>query len=211
MTGLSGRESSVIEAIQVHSARQPTRAGCDDVDVAQSMGVGHPKGMMDGQHRLRSATAADAGFLLDMLVEAVNWHPERQLSRSTVAADPALARYIDGWSRPNDLGVIAEAASGPIGAAWLRVFTADDPGYGYLADDVPELSMAVAAAWRGCGVGRSLLQEIGDRARSAGYRAISLSVERANFAHRLYTSEGYQVVERGADSDTMVKELPPNR
>lgn len=175
------------------------------------MRVGHPEGMMDGEHRLRSATAADAGFLLDMLVEAVNWHSERRLSRSTVAADPALARYIDGWPRPNDLGVIAEAASGPIGAAWLRVFTADDPGYGYLADDVPELSMAVAAAWRGCGIGRSLLQEIAHRARSAGHRAISPSVERANFAHHLYTSEGYQVVERGPDSDTMVKELPPNR
>ena len=34
--------------------------------------------------------------------------------------------------------------------------------------------------------------------------------ERANFAHRLYTSEGYQVVERGPNSDTMVKEFPPN-
>lgn len=166
---------------------------------------------MDGEHRLRSATAADAPFLFDMLMEAVNWHPERQLSRSTVSADRALARYIDGWPRPSDLGVLAEAAGGPIGAAWLRVFTADDPGYGYIADDVPELSMAVAPAWRGRGIGRALLQEIGDRARSAGHRAISLSVERANFAHRLYISEGYHVVDRGPDSDTMVKELPPNR
>lgn len=165
---------------------------------------------MGGEHRFRPATAADAGFLLDMLVEAVNWHPERRLARSTVSTDPALVRYVDGWPGPNDLGVVAEADGGPIGAVWLRLFTADDPGYGYVADDVPELSMAVAPAWRGCGVGRALLQEIAHRARSAGHRAISLSVERANFAHRLYTSESYQVVEQGADSDTMVKELLPN-
>ncbi len=166
---------------------------------------------MSGEYHLRSASAADAGFLLDMLVEAVNWSPERRLSRATVAADPALTRYIDDWPHPDDLGVVAEADSKPIGAAWLRLFTADDPGYGYLADDIPELSMAVAVGWRRRGIGRALLQEITRRAQTAGHQAISLSVERANLAHHLYTSEGYQVVERGPDSDTMVKELPPNR
>jgi len=70
--------------------------------------------------------------------------------------------------------------------------------------------MGVVEKWRGLGVGRGLLREITRRARSVGHRAISLSVERANFAHRLYTSEGYQVVERGPNSDTMVKEFPPN-
>jgi GNAT superfamily N-acetyltransferase len=165
---------------------------------------------MGNHHRLRLATAADGDFLLEMLVEAVNWTPERRLPRSTVATDPVLARYIHDWPRPGDLGVVAEADGTPIGAAWLRLFTADEPGYGYVADDVPELSMAVAAAWRDRGVGRALLQEIAHRARTAGHQAISLSVERANFAHHLYTSEGYQVVEQGPDSDTMVKELLPN-
>lgn len=165
---------------------------------------------MGGEQRFRSATAKDAGFLFDMLVAAVNWTPDRHLSRSTVAAGPALVRYVDGWPRQGDLGVVAEADGAPIGAAWLRLFTADNPGYGYIADDVPELSMGVVEKWRGLGVGRGLLHEITRRARSGGHRAISLSVERANLAHRLYTSEGYQVVERGPNSDTMVKEFAPN-
>lgn len=159
-------------------------------------------------HRFRPATAEDADFLFDMLVEAVNWTPDRHLSRSTVAADPTLVRYIDGWPRQGDLGVVAEADGVPIGAAWLRLFAANEPGYGYVADDVPELSMGVVEKWRGLGVGRDLLQEMTRRARSVGLRAISLSVERANFAHRLYMSEGYHIVERGPDSDTMVREFP---
>ncbi len=145
-----------------------------------------------------------------MLVEAVNWAPDRQLPRAAIAADPALARYVDGWPRPGDLGVVAEADHAPIGAVWLRLFTADAPGYGYVADDVPELSMGVVRQWRGMGVGRGLLQEMTRRARAAGHRAISLSVERANLAHGLYTGEGFQVVAGGPDSDTMVKELPPD-
>lgn len=165
---------------------------------------------MGTEHRFRSATATDAAFLFDMLVEAVNWAPDRCLSRSTVSADPVLMRYVDGWPRQGDLGVVADTDGASKGAVWLRPFTADGPGYGYVADDVPELSMGVVEEWRGLGIGRGLLREIDRHARSAGHRAISLSVERANFAHRLYTSEGYQVVERGPDSDTMVKELSPN-
>lgn len=167
--------------------------------------------MMSGQVRLRSATPLDADFLVDMLVEAVNWSPDRHLSRSAVAADPVLAGYVDGWAGPDDLGVVAEADEGPVGAAWLRLFTVEAPRYGYVADDVPELSMAVVEEWRNRGIGRRLLQDVAQRARGAGHHAISLSVERANTtAHRLYTSEGLRIVKRAPDTDTMLLELQPD-
>ena len=91
---------------------------------------------MSDDYHLRSTTSTDAGFLLDMLVEAVNWQAKRQLARSSVAADQVLSRYVRGWPRHGDLGVISEANDEPIGAAWLRLFAADHPGYGYVADDV---------------------------------------------------------------------------
>ena len=79
-----------------------------------------------------------------------------------------------------------------------------------MAPDVPELTIGVAGDWRGRGVGRALLQALAGQARSAGIRQISLSVERKNFAQKLYLSEGYQVVDSGdAYSDTMVKDLAP--
>ena len=165
---------------------------------------------MGNEFRFRLATARDEEFLLDMLIEAVNWRPERRLSREDILANPDLAHYIDGWPRPDDLGVVAEATGQPIGGAWLRYFSAYDPGYGYIADDIPELSMAVVASWRGQGAGRALLQEIAHQARTVGYKAISLSVERANPANTLYASEGYRLVERGRNSDTMLKVLQPD-
>lgn len=117
-----------------------------------------------------------------------------------MVADNTLARYVEGWGRPRDLGVVAEAEGRPIGAAWIRRFISGAPGYGYVADDVPELSMAVVRSWRGRGVGRALLRGLAQRALGAGNGAISLGVERGNFAHELYADEGYATVERGPDS-----------
>jgi ribosomal protein S18 acetylase RimI-like enzyme len=74
--------------------------------------------------------------------------------------------------------------------------------------DVPELTIGVVAACRGQGVGRALLRALAVRAVDAGIERVSLSVERTNFAQRLYLAEGYEVVAEGSpESDTVVKVL----
>ncbi len=165
--------------------------------------------MSDSSWSIRPETAEDGEFLADMLVEAVNWSPEwKPKSRRRVLSDPRTAHYIAGWPRETDLGVMAEAGSEPTGAAWFRFFPADDPAYGFVGPDVPELTIGVAAAWRGRGVGRALLRAIAALAAEAGIGRISLSVERKNFARGLYLSEGFTVVDASdPQSDTMVKSL----
>jgi GNAT superfamily N-acetyltransferase len=156
---------------------------------------------------IRAAEPGDAEFIGDVLVEVVNRSPERNLSREQILSAPKMAHYVTGWPRRGELGVVAEIDRQPVGAAWLRFFPASDPGDGFVAADVPELAIGVVAPWRGLGVGRALLRAIADRARSAGITKISLSVERRNYAHRLYLAEGYKIVDSGAHSDIMIKEL----
>lgn len=165
--------------------------------------------MAGGPWIVRWAVREDGAFMADMLVEAVNWSAERERrSRELVLSAPSTAHYIAGWPCDTDLGVIAEANGERVGAAWLRFLPAADPGYGFVAADVPELTIGVAAHWRGRGVGRALLRAVAEQALSVGIRQISLSVERTNFAHGLYLSEGYRIVNSSdAASDTMVKNL----
>ena len=167
--------------------------------------------MADGLCSIRPAASGDGAFMTDMLVEAVNWSPEWQTqSRARVLSTHKTAHYIAGWPRDTDLGVIAEADGKRIGAAWLRFHPASDPGYGFVAADVPELTIGVTKHWRGRGVGRGLLRAIAEQALLAGIRQISLSVERKNFAQELYLSEDYQIVDcSDKASDTMVKDLVP--
>jgi GNAT superfamily N-acetyltransferase len=158
---------------------------------------------------IREAVAADREFMTGMLVEAVNWSPRwKRVSRARVLRNPRTGRYIAGWPRGTDLGVIAEADGSPVGAAWLRFFTPGDHGYGYVAPDVPELTIGVVAARRGQGIGRSLLRAIATSATAAGITRISLSVERKNHARGLYRSEGYEAAgSSDPQADVMVKVL----
>jgi ribosomal protein S18 acetylase RimI-like enzyme len=158
---------------------------------------------------VRAAGAADLPFLKAMLYEAATWRPESQPPPETVLADPHAARYVHGWGRSGDAGVIGEDER-PLGAAWFRLFPADDPGYGFVAPDVPELSIAVAPEGRGRGIGTQLLGALIDVAGAKGHRAVSLSVEPDNPAVRLYERAGFVRVADDGGAWTMLLELRPS-
>jgi GNAT superfamily N-acetyltransferase len=159
-------------------------------------------------YRIRRADRTDASFLVEMVCEAANWHPDHVRPKADLLADSAVMRYAKGWRRPSDDGVVAALDSGePIGACWYRVLPRNEPGLGFVATGVPELTLGVRPLHRAHGVGRALLVAACDLAREAGHQRISLIVQRANFAERLYRSEGFVVAEQGASADTMVKTL----
>ncbi|GAA3035008.1 GNAT family N-acetyltransferase [Microbacterium dextranolyticum] len=163
---------------------------------------------MPSSFRIRPAAQADGAFLGDMVVEAANWRQGGQRPRHEVIGHPEYHRYITGWMRPGDAGVIAlDAQEQPIGAAWYRILPRTDPGFGYVATGVPELIVGVRPIWRAHGVGRALLQRLCEIARSQGHARISLSVERGNYAQTLYRTEGFAVTQAGHGRDTMVKRL----
>jgi ribosomal protein S18 acetylase RimI-like enzyme len=92
----------------------------------------------------------------------------------------------------------------PLGAAWARLFPADHPGYGFIAEDVPELSIGVSDAARGQGVGGALIDGLLAAAREAGFARVSLSVDRNNPALRLYQRHGFRDAGVSDASDSSV-------
>lgn len=156
---------------------------------------------------IRPALASDGPFLVNMLVAAAFWRPDAPPgSAQEVLQTPGFAHYISGWPQHGDLGVLAQTDQ-PVGAAWLRFFTAADPGYGFIEPAIPEVSIGVVPAWRGRGVGRRLLKALIVAARDADIPALSLSVEADNYARRLYEGTGFQTVSEMKGSATMRLQL----
>ncbi|MBT2473665.1 GNAT family N-acetyltransferase [Microbacterium sp. ISL-103] len=164
---------------------------------------------MPDAYSIRPAVQADGSFLGDMVVEAANWRAGGARPRHEILTAAEHRRYVSGWMRPADAGYVAVDSEGqPIGAAWYRMLSQADPGFGFVGTAVPELIIGVQPIWRAHGVGRALLRRLVVSAREQGHSRLSLSVENDNFARTLYRSEGFVVVDAGPTRVTMVHRMP---
>ena len=150
---------------------------------------------------IRSASRGDEGFLFDMLYEALFVPPGHEPFPRSVLDAPGVAHYASGFgTRAGDVGFVAEAAHGPVGAAWVRLLQGDDRGYGHVDDDTPELTVAVKRQWRGRGVGTALcsrLVEVVPR--------MSLSSDVRNPAMGLYQRLGFEPVRRDDNTVSLLR------
>lgn len=132
-----------------------------------------------------------------MLYEMV-YFPERakKPTQDEILRLPEIYKYLDGFGyKAADSGLVAEdSVEGVIGAAWYRLFDKQNKGYGYIADDIPELAIAVVPSHRGGGIGSRLLRNLVKQAKQGGHPALSLSVDPGNPACRLYHREGFRRV-----------------
>lgn len=157
---------------------------------------------------IRPATAGDVDFLKKMLYEAAAWNPDWPHDEIIQAlSSPVLGRYHVGWPRPGDGGVIAELEGEPVGAAWYRLFTAAEPGYGFVGEETPEIGIAVEPLHRRKGIGETLLRALISEARQHGFPALCLSVAPHNRSRMMYERAGFEKVDESGGSWTMVLRL----
>jgi ribosomal protein S18 acetylase RimI-like enzyme len=160
---------------------------------------------------IRPLAPEDAHCLWEMLYQAIHMPEGVEPPAREIVHSPGLSHYVAGWGRAGDMGYLAVDDEGLlVGAAWLRLFPAEDPGYGFVDDATPELSVAVMPGYRGQGIGTRLLSALLDAAAER-YDAVSLSVQADNPALRLYRRLGFEVVEDGSTWFTMRKRLSLGR
>ena len=154
---------------------------------------------------LRPGESQDVTFLRDMVRHT-------GLDRSGVTIDeepPPLSRYVVGWGRAGDTSLVAldESTHVPVGAAWYRLFTAAEPGYGFVDEATPELTVAVVPSRRGEGIGVALLTAIVEQARSAGFAAISISAVRDDAVVGLFEQNGFRPIREHGTAVIMALDL----
>ena len=155
---------------------------------------------------LHPLTKADEPFLWEMLYQAIYVPPGSSTPPREMVHQPELSRYVQDWGQPTDLGFLAVEVRThkPVGAAWLRLLTGENKGYGYTGVGTPELSIAVLPEYRRRGIGFRLLKALLHTAEAL-FPAVSLSVSPENPAVALYRRLGFEVVSERDAALTMRK------
>lgn len=109
----------------------------------------------------------------------------------TIIASPELQVYVAGFGESkDDLGFVAAVEGNIVGAVWVRIMN----DYGHIDDKTPSLAISLDQEYRGFGIGTALMKEILASLASHGYSRVSLSVQKANYAVRLYQKVGFEIV-----------------
>ena len=150
---------------------------------------------------IRRGNRQDVRFLKDMLRHAFYWRS------SAAVEDASLWRYVSGWGRRGDTAIIALEEGFPIGAAWFRLFTREEPGFGFVDEQTPEVAIAVVPSRRGRGTGSELLDALVDVAQEQGFGALSLSVADESPAMHMFSQQGFEKTNQTDGSWTMRLDL----
>ncbi len=143
-------------------------------------------------------------LLSDFLYEAIYIPDGVKPPPRAVINLPELQEYIvDFGTRKHDRALVAEMQGQIVGTIWVRIMN----DYGHLDEDTPSLAMSVYQDYRGLGIGTALLKELLLVLKSQGYPKVSLSVQKANYAVKMYQTAGFYVVSENAEEYIMVADL----
>ena len=143
-------------------------------------------------------------ILKDFLYDAI-FIPEgmKAPSKDIIERHELKIYYEDFGTGKADNCIVAEDEEKTIGAVWTRIM--DD--YGHIDEKTPSLAISVKKDYRGQGIGKKLMSKMIELMRSQGYEKLSLSVQKANYASKMYTDLGFRILRENEEEYIMVYEL----
>lgn len=153
---------------------------------------------------IRAIRDSEYQLLDDFLYEAIFIPEGVEAPPREIIQAPELQVYVqDFGTQPSDICFVAETDGGVVGAAWVRIM--DD--YGHVEDGVPSVAIALYKEHRGCGIGTMLMKRLLAELKTRGYRKTSLSVQKTNYAVKLYQKLGFEIVDENEEEYIMVCEV----
>ncbi len=156
------------------------------------------------KHVIREMRTEEISLLNDFLYEAI-FIPEGVPAppRSIIENEDLQVYVRDFGKKADDRCLVAEVAGKVVGAVWTRVMN----DYGHIADGIPSLAISLQKDYRGQGIGTELLLEMLQLLRRDGFRQVSLSVQKANYAFQMYKKAGFEMLKETEEEYLMLCEL----
>lgn len=156
------------------------------------------------EYKIREIQKEEYDKLNDFLYEAI-FIPEgvKAPPRNVIDA-PELQVYVKNFGEEkDDICFLAEVENEVIGAVWVR----DMDDYGHIEDGVPSFAISLYKEYRGFGIGTALMKLMLHELKLRGYKKASLSVQKENYAVRMYLGVGFQIIKETEEEYIMVYEF----
>ena len=76
--------------------------------------------------------------------------------------------------------------------------------YGHIDDETPSFAISLYEEYRNMGIGTALMRDMLELLKNKGYKQTSLSVQKANYAVRMYQKVGFEVIDENEEEYIMV-------
>ena len=118
-----------------------------------------------------------------------------------IILEDALQVYVKDFGKhKDDIGIVAECDGKLIGAVWTRIMN----DYGHIDDDTPSLAISLYKEYRGLGIGTEMMEHMLATLTIRGYKRVSLAVQKANYAVKMYKKVGLEIVDENEEEYIML-------
>ena len=153
------------------------------------------------KYTIRTLREEESGILKDFLYEVI-FIPEGEVSPpKSIIEREELQIYIRDFGKfPDDKCLVAELDGRIIGAVWTRIMN----DYGHVDEETPSFAISLYPEYRHQGIGTNLMNEMLALLKECGYQKASLSVQKANYAVRMYLSLGFEITDQNQEEYIML-------
>ncbi len=154
-------------------------------------------------YRIREIRENEYCILSEFLYEAIFIPEGTEKPPKSIIEQPELQVYIADFGKSDDWCLVAEVKEKIVGAVWVRIM--DD--YGHIDDETPSFAISLYEEYRNMGIGTVLMRDMLEFLKNKGYKQTSLSVQKANYAARMYQKVGFEVIDENEEEYIMLCRL----
>ena len=154
-------------------------------------------------YKIREIRKNEYPILSDFLYEAIFIPEGMDKPPKSIIERPELQVYIKDFGKADDWCFVAEIKEKIVGAVWVRIMN----DYGHIDDETPSFAMSLYEEYRNLGIDTALMGAMLQFLREKGYKQASLSVQKANYAVRMYQKVGFEVIDENEEEYIMVCRL----
>ena len=152
---------------------------------------------------IREIRESEYSILSEFLYEAIFIPEGMAKPPKSIILQSELQVYVADFGKPDDWCLVAETNDKVVGVVWVRIMN----DYVHVDDETPSLAISLYEQYRHLGIGIELMRDMLKLLKDKGYKQVSLSVQKANYAVDMYKKLGFEVVEEKEEEYIMICSL----